>query len=64
MIVLRFQKYGTLWSYNGIPVYVGNKLVTKRRMCWWWPVNWVALLIVAPVIAWRVVRKQQGGTRE
>jgi hypothetical protein len=48
--MLKFQKFGTLWWYNGLPVYAGGRLLTRRHLCWWWPVNWIAVplaLVVA-----------------
>lgn len=58
MIVLRFEKYGTLWRYHGIPVYIGGKCITPRSICWWWPVNWLAVLSLIPLAIWRLVRKE------
>ena len=55
MIVLRFEKFLTLWSYSGVPIYFNNKLVTKRTLCWWWPLNWLFLLWALPVAAYRFV---------
>ncbi len=53
----RFRKYGTLRWYNGIPVYVGGRLVTKTRLALWWPVNWVVLTIVVPYALFYGIRE-------
>lgn len=58
MIVLKWQKYGSLWSYSGIPVYIGGRLITKSRMVWWWPWNWVVIAAALPFVVWRMLRKR------
>lgn len=59
MMVLRFEKYLTLFSYNGIPVYVGDKCITRRSMVWWWPINWLAVVVGTPVALWRLYRRRK-----
>lgn len=51
----KFQKYGTLYWYNGVPVYMGGKLITKNRMAFWWPINWVVVIVTAPYIIYKVL---------
>jgi len=51
----KFEKYGTLWWYNGLPVYMGDKLITKSRMVFWWPVNWLVVIITAPYIVYKAL---------
>jgi hypothetical protein len=41
----KFEKYGTLMRYDGIPLYIGNRLLTKRWFVWWWPINWIAIVV-------------------
>lgn len=43
-MVYKFEKYGLLLRYHGVPVYVGGHLMTKRDIVWWWPLNWVAFI--------------------
>ncbi|HCF6453579.1 TPA: hypothetical protein NII34_002893 [Pseudomonas aeruginosa] len=54
MMVLKSEKYLTLFSYKGMPVYVGDQCITRRTMVWWWPINWIAVFIGAPIIIWRL----------
>lgn len=56
MITLGFGKFLTLWRYNGIPVCIGSKLITPRRLVWWWPVNWVAVVVALPVAIWNTCK--------
>jgi len=53
----KFEKYGALMKYNGIPVYIGNKCITERTFAWWWPLNWILILIALPIAFWRAVRR-------
>ncbi|WP_283177597.1 hypothetical protein [Gemmobacter sp. 24YEA27] len=56
------------WRENGIPFFFGNTRVSRRKIVWWMPTNWVAfpliLLIWLPVLAWRLARaaaQEKGG---
>lgn len=42
----KFERYGILMWYNGIPIYAGPHLITKRKVVWWWPINWLAVMYV------------------
>lgn len=57
MIVLRFHRFGTLWSYNGIPLYIGGKCITNSRMAWWWPVNWIAVACFLPYALFKTAKR-------
>ena len=52
----KFQKYGTLMYYNGLPVYVGNRCITDRKLVWWWPVNWVVVTLAMPIVIYRILK--------
>lgn len=45
-----FGRFGTLWWYNGMKVRAGGHLITKNHLAWWWPINWIALLVAAPIL--------------
>lgn len=58
----RFEKFGTLWFYRGIPVYAGDKCVTHKRLAYWWPVNWLAFVIVIvalPFIEFKMAQRRK-----
>jgi len=53
----RFEKYGCLFKYNGIPLYVGNYCITKRKIVWWFPWNWIIVIVALPVAAIMAIKK-------
>ena len=57
----KFERYGTLWWYKGLPIYAGGKLITKKRMVLWWPLNWVFVIVVFPYLLLPHKRKKDQG---
>lgn len=55
--VFKFHRFGTLWEYNGIPVYVGSKCITRNWLVWWWPINWLMTLLLSPYLIYLAIRK-------
>lgn len=57
-----FQKWGSLWWRDGLPMFVGGKEITPHGYVWWYPWNWVlfvALLLTTAVVApYRKLRKR------
>lgn len=49
-MIYRFEKFGTLIKYKGIPIYIGSRCVTQRHFVWWWPINWVVIPIGAVIV--------------
>lgn len=37
-----------LVKHNGLPLYVGDRLISKYSIVWWWPPNWVWLAYAIP----------------
>ena len=37
-----------MW-HNGIPLYIGDRLITKSKFVLWWPGNWIIIPIVAAI---------------
>lgn len=33
------------WKENGVPIFAGGKRLSRRRLVWWMPVNWLTVLI-------------------
>lgn len=58
MVSFELGKFLTLWKYKGIPVYIGSSLITPRSLAWWWPINWVALMVGLPIAIYRVAKKE------
>lgn len=53
----RFEKYGSLWKYNGIPMYAGSLCISPRKMVWWFPWNWILVLFALPLAVCRAIKK-------
>lgn len=55
---------------NGIPMYVGNRRISKIQIVWWMPTNWFVLptlFALAPFLLafdWYVGRQQTTDDRE
>ena len=49
-----FAKYGTLMrDDHPFAIYAGKKRLSPPPVfAWWWPINWVAIAILAPVVAY------------
>ena len=45
----KFEKYGLLMWHNGIPLYIGDRLVPQCKFVLWWPGNWIIIPIVAAI---------------
>ncbi len=37
-----------LIKHKGIPIYCGERLITPHSIVFWWPPNWVWLLLLMP----------------
>lgn len=57
MNTYEWMRFGTLRKHIGIPMYAGDVLITPWSFVWWWPINWLAVIVSLPVAAWRVLRK-------
>lgn len=51
----KFEKYGFLMEYVGIPVYVGNTCISPKNIVWWFPWNWFLILCASPVALYRAL---------
>ena len=58
----KLGKYGSLWWYNGIPVYVGKILITHRELVKWYPWNWVLFILALPIIIYKLTTKESSDT--
>ncbi len=54
----KFEKYGCLFKYDGIPVYIGSTLITKRHFVKWYPWSWVLFILFLPKIIYKLTTKQ------
>lgn len=55
--MLFFGKYFCLFRHVGIPVYAGSQLLSPSRIVWWWPINWVVMLVVAICVVISEIKK-------
>jgi hypothetical protein len=56
--IYRFNKLGTLWrDDHPLALYAGTRRLSPRpRLVWWWPVNWVAVVLVLPPVILDMLR--------
>lgn len=38
------------WKENGLPIFMGHKRLSKRKIVWWMPLNWVAIAALVSLI--------------
>lgn len=48
-----------LVKHNGLPLYAGDRLISKWSIVWWWPPNWVWLLIRIPLGVYDYLRDKR-----
>lgn len=39
-------KIPVFWKENGLPLFIGNKRISSRRLVWWMPTNWIAVPVL------------------
>jgi hypothetical protein len=51
-----FKKWGVLFWYKGLPIYIGTKCITPHGFVWWWPWNWIACLVATPFLIPEIIK--------
>jgi hypothetical protein len=51
------------WKENGMPVFVGSKRLSRRRLVWWMPVNWLVVLVCVLLAPFNVYRHWRASRR-
>lgn len=59
-----FTKYGCLVKHNGIPMYAGDQLISKFNIVWWWPWNWVVILLSLPYAIMYTMRDYKNASKK
>ena len=59
--IYEFERFGALVrDDHPLALYAGGRRLSPQPVIvWWWPWNWVLLVVFSPVILYRVARKRR-----
>lgn len=52
-----FGRFFSLIKHKGLPMYLGDQIITPFSIVWWWPINW--FVFIAALIISTFSREQQ-----
>jgi len=63
-IIYKFKKFGMLVKYYGLPTFLSERPITDCAIVWWFPWNWVLIVIATPVVIFRRVVSALGARKK
>lgn len=63
-ITYQFHKFGMLVKYYGIAMTICGRPITECAIVWWFPWNWVLIVIATPVVIFRRIVAALGARKQ